>query len=140
MWSSPNFNSGTLMAKATNWSKHEIVCTFSFKKNGCFISTRSNLATWMINTWIQFRVGVFSTSMPATYQIIILVLKVEKILKCSLDLVSSPLPSVKIQIRGGKVCLRCKGKTLLGIVNKLFVFISLLTSSSNVLPLHLSCP
>ena len=38
---------------------------------------------------------------------------------------------------GGKVCLRCKGKTLLGVVNKLFVFKSLLTTPSNVLPLHL---
>ena len=43
--------------------------------------------------------------------------KVEKILKGSLDLI--PSPSVKIQIMGGKVCLRCKGKTLLGVVNKL---------------------
>ena len=42
--------------------------------------------------------------------------KVEKILKGALDLI--PSPSVKIQIMGGKVCLRCKGKTLLGIVNK----------------------
>ena len=42
--------------------------------------------------------------------------KVEKILKCSLDLI--PSPSVKIQIHlGGKVCLRCRGKTLLEIVN-----------------------
>ena len=39
--------------------------------------------------------------------------KVEKILKGSLDLISSPSPSVKIQIMGGKVCLRFKGKTLL---------------------------
>ena len=46
--------------------------------------------------------------------------KVKKILKGSLDSISSPSPSVKIQIMGGKVCLRCKGKTLLGIVNKLF--------------------
>ena len=45
--------------------------------------------------------------------------KVEKILKGSLDLIPSPSPSVKIQIMGRKVCLRCKGKTLLGIVNKL---------------------
>ena len=30
-----------------------------------------------------------------------------------------PLPSLKIQIMGGKVCLMCKGKTLLGIVNNL---------------------
>ena len=63
--------------------------------------------------------------------------KVEKILKGSLDSISSPLPSVKIQNMGGKVCLRCKGKTLLGIVNKLFIFKSLLTTPSNVLPLHL---
>ena len=32
--------------------------------------------------------------------------KVEKILKGSLDTISSPSPSVKIQIMGGKVCLR----------------------------------
>ena len=51
--------------------------------------------------------------------------KVEKILKGSMDSISSPSPSVKIQITGGKVCLRRKGKTLLGIVNKLFVFKSL---------------
>ena len=36
--------------------------------------------------------------------------KVEKILKGSLD--SIPSPSVKIQIMGGKVCLRYKGKAL----------------------------
>ena len=43
--------------------------------------------------------------------------KVEKILKGSLDLISSPSPSVKIQIIGGKVCLKHKGKTLLADVN-----------------------
>ena len=42
--------------------------------------------------------------------------KVEKILKGSLD--SIPSPSVKIQIMGGKVCLRYKGKTLLGVLKK----------------------
>ena len=52
-------------------------------------------------------------------------------------MISPPSPSAKTQIMGGKVCLRCKGKTLLGIVNKLFVFKRLLTTSSNVLPLHL---
>ena len=50
-------------------------------------------------------------------------LKVEKILKSSLNLIPSPSPSVKIQIMGGKVCLRCKGKTLLG-VDKKFVDIT----------------
>ena len=37
--------------------------------------------------------------------------KVEFFLKGSLDLISSP--SVKIQIMGGKNCLKCKGKTFL---------------------------
>ena len=66
-----------------------------------------------------------------------LLYKVEKILKGSLDSISSPSPSVKLQIMGWKVCFRCKGKTLLGIVNKLLVTKSLLTTPSNVLPLHL---
>ena len=66
--------------------------------------------------------------------------KVEDILKGSLDQNPSPSPYVKIQIMGRKVCLRCKSKKLLGIVNKLFVFKSLLETSSNILPLHLSCP
>ena len=53
--------------------------------------------------------------------------KVEKILEDSLDLILSPSPSLKIQIMGGKVCLRCKGKTLLGVVNKLLKTKSLLS-------------
>jgi len=53
--------------------------------------------------------------------------KVEKILKGSLDSIPSPSPSVKNQIIGRKVCLRCKCKTLLGIVNKLLKAKSLLT-------------
>ena len=63
--------------------------------------------------------------------------KVEKILKDSLDSIPSPSHSVKIQIMGGKVCLRCKGKTLLGVVDKLLKTKSLLTSPSNVLPYYL---
>ena len=63
--------------------------------------------------------------------------KVEKILKGSLDLIPSPTPSVKTQIMGRKVCLRCKGKTLLGVVNKILKTKSLLTSPSNVLPYYL---
>ena len=59
--------------------------------------------------------------------------KVEKILKGSLDLI--PSPSVKIM--GGKVCLRCKGKTLLGVIKKHLNTKSLLTSPSNVLPYSL---
>ena len=62
--------------------------------------------------------------------------KVEKILKGSLDSIPSPSPSVKIQIMGGKVSLRYKGKTLLGIVNKILKT-NLGTSASNVLPYYL---
>ena len=61
-------------------------------------------------------------------------LKVKKILEDSLDSIPSPLPSVEIQIMGGKVGLRCKGKTLLGVVNKLFFTKNLLTTPSNVWP------
>ena len=63
--------------------------------------------------------------------------KVKKILKGSLNLISSPSPSLKIQIMGGKVCLRCKDKTLLGVVNKHLKTKSLLKSLSNVLPYYL---
>ena len=45
--------------------------------------------------------------------------KAETILKSILNLFSSPSPSLIIQIMDGKVCLRCEGKALLGVVNKL---------------------
>ena len=60
--------------------------------------------------------------------------KVEKVLKGCLVLIPSPSPLVKIQILGGKVCLRCRGKILMGVVNKLLKTKSLLTSPCNVLP------
>ena len=54
------------------------------------------------------------------------VCNVEKILKGSLNLIPSSFPSSKIQIMGGKVCLRFKSKTLMGVVNKLLKIKSLL--------------
>jgi hypothetical protein len=57
------------------------------------------------------------------------------VLKGRLDSILSHSPSVKIRIMGGKVCLRCKGKILLGVVNKLMNFKSILTTPSNVLPI-----
>jgi hypothetical protein len=63
--------------------------------------------------------------------------KVENISKGSLDSMPSPSPSVKIQILGRKVCLSCKGKTLLGIVNKVLKTKTLLTSPSNVLSYYI---
>ena len=58
--------------------------------------------------------------------------KVEKILKGSLDSIPSPSLLVKIQIMGGKVCLRCKGKTLLGAMFCLYI-------SCNNLNFHWRC-
>ena len=63
-----------------------------------------------------------------------IVVKVEKILKDSLDLIPSPSTSVKIM--GGKVCLRCKGKTLLGVVNKLLKVKIFCPITSNKLSPH----
>ena len=85
------------------------------------------------STWILLY--IFWTFLHSLVRRILILCKVEKILKGSLD--SIPSPSVKIQIKGGKVCLRCKGKTLLGVVNKLLKTKSLLTSPSNVLPYYL---
>ena len=67
---------------------------------------------------------------------ILFFIKVGKILKGSLDPIQSPSPLVKVQIMGGKICLKCKCKTLLSVVNKLLKK-SLLTAPSNVLPLYL---
>jgi hypothetical protein len=50
--------------------------------------------------------------------------------KASLDLIPSPSPSVKTQIMDGKVCLRCKGKTLLVVGQQTF---------ENKIPSKLSC-
>ena len=61
---------------------------------------------------------IFGTDCPMSQ--VLSSAKEEKILKGSLDSIPSPSPSVKIQIMGGKVCLRSKGKTLLGIFNKIF--------------------
>ena len=54
--------------------------------------------------------------------------KVEKILKGSLDSIPSSSPSVKIQFIG-----RCKGKTLLVFVNKLFISVQLIVFLDHVL-------
>ena len=69
-------------------------------------------------------------------------LKVEKILKGRLNLISSPSPSLKLQIMGRNVCLGCKG-TLLGAANKLLKIKSLLNMpamSCLYTSSKLSCP
>ena len=56
--------------------------------------------------------------------------KVEKMQDDSQDSIPSPSHSVKTQIMGGKVCLRWTGKTLLGIVNNIFVLKQCFTFTS----------
>ena len=63
--------------------------------------------------------------------------KVEELLKGSLNSILSPSPSVKIQIMGGQVCLRCKVKTLMGIGQQTLKTKSLLTSPINAIPYYL---
>ena len=76
---------------------------------------RSYLNNFMEGCWPQARFFSNTESFIETCN-------VKKILKGSLDSISSPSPSVKIQIICGKVCLRCRGKTLLGIVHKTFEY------------------
>ena len=80
---------------------------------------------WLQSYQIKKKLAYFLNHYKSIYH------KVEKILKGSLDSTPSPSPSVKIQIMGGKVCLRCKDKTLLGDVNKLLVFKKMLATPSN---------
>ena len=73
---------------------------------------------------LKFHLNPFSSSMvsPTFWSLIemnSIIGKVEKILKGSHYLIPSPSPSVKIQIMAGKVCLRCKVKTLMAVFNKL---------------------
>ena len=62
--------------------------------------------------------------------------KVENILKVSRDSIPSPSPSVEIQIMGGKICLRCNSKTLLGVVNNVLPQVNFPTNNLNF---HRSC-
>ena len=100
---------------------------------------------WRIELWwlhqFLIKIGIFNLDFLTTKHQMLKIkihnIKVEKILKGSLDSISSPLPSVKIQIVGRKVCLRCKGKTLLAIVNKFLKTKSLTTSPSHIFPYYL---
>ena len=67
-------------------------------------------------------------------------IKVENMLKDSLDMIPSHSPSaIIIQIIGGKICLKCKGKTLLGVVNKIFVFKSFFVYSEIIKEAKFHC-
>ena len=109
----------------------------SFWSCSCYRPSSTMFWSWV---WVNLSVGWWDSGwlwdlskyLPQSVSY-----KVEKILKGSLDSMPSPSRSVKIQIMGRKVCLSCKVKRLLGIVNKLLNTKSLLTSPSNVLPYYL---
>ena len=79
--------------------------------------------------------GVAGEKGVAQHTLLRFVIKVENIEEDSLD--SIPPPRRHLPSNGEKVCLRCRGKILLGVVNKLLKTKSLLTSLSNVLPYYL---
>ena len=99
-----------------------IFVSFFCRRSSSARSNSNNEATTSSHSgtfWHNFVQWVFSDQFHHLYPFQI---KVEKKLKGSLDSIPSPSPSVKIQIMSRKVCLRFIGKTLLGVVNKLFVF------------------
>ena len=113
-----------------------IVCLiYKYKKQHMIVLFNcSYLKYFLVNVlYATVQCETFSFKSPCN-------IKVENILKGSLDSIPSPSHSVKIQIMSGKVCLRCKGKTLLGVINKLLQTKKLLTSPCNVLPYYLSRP
>ena len=116
-----------------NQLKHDLPVTPTHSINfGSSLSSR-------LSHWFSSRSLLNILSLGQTFQLHYNITKVEKILKGSLDLITSPSPYSKIQIMGRTFYLRHKDKTLLAIVNRLFVFKGLLITYSNVLPLYLSC-
>ena len=100
----------------------------NFKSHGIYISICYGENNWKTKDEKR-RIGELTISKTKG--------KVEKILKGNLDLIPSPSPSVKIQIMGGKVCLRCKGKRLLGVVNKLLKVKSFAFTPQANFPAHI---
>ena len=72
-----------------------------------------------LHKFLELPIVYYDFDIKAPVYILFLYDEVEKILKGSQDSIPSPSPSATIQIICRKVCLRCKSKTLLGIVNKL---------------------
>ena len=105
----------------------------SFGSCNCLLDPYVEFSTKYLRVWTRYSQFSYVLYTVGTVKNVIRN-KVEKILKGRLDLIPSPSPSVIIQFIGRKVCLRCKGKTLLGIVNELLETKSLLTTPSNVLP------
>ena len=102
------------------------IIRYAIKEN---VGTSQQYDAKLITTWSNelmeaCLVALTKLQKPFKYIGMILKYKVGKILKGSLDSIPSPSPSMKNQIMGGKVCLRRRGKTLLGVVNKFYAFLA----------------
>ena len=96
---SPPLHGGQLLVKSENNYKRNFHKPLNIKPNG-----------------VPGRRPILPTvDMDANEVLKVRILKKVKVKKI-------PSPSVKIQNMGGKVCLSCEGKTLLGNVNKPFIF------------------
>ena len=95
---------------------------YSFLHSACLDQLRKeSLSGYLQTAWFLYHIHTF-TAADAIKQGIEKwgIRKIVKILKGRLDLIPSPSLSVQIQIMGGKVCLKSKGKTFLVLVNKPF--------------------
>ena len=119
-------NSGKLVGKIKRLHTHQSFNYVCKKKSIVFRSKKLYVLRIRYRHHLQWNQNHYEVAFWFTAHLFLLC-KVETILKGSLDLIPSPSPSVKIQIMGGKVCLRCKGKTLLGVANKLLKTKGLLT-------------
>ena len=130
-------NTKTFLILQAHFSRLQLPCSDYYTDTKSVLDQTIRILQAMIdvcaeNGWLASTLRIIQL-----LQMVSFVGKVEIFLKGSLDSIPSPSPSVKIQIMGGKVCLRCNGKTLLGVANKLLKSKSLLTSPSNVLPYSL---
>ena len=96
-----------------------LVKTLFVRPYGFYIS--NFLSTYLQSFFMSLLTYIWGFYHPVQFLTLFVYLedqsKVEKIWEDNLDSIPSPSTSVKIQIKSRKVCLRCKGKTLLGIVN-----------------------
>ena len=120
-------NTKTFLILQAHFSRLQLPCSDYYTDTKSVLDQTIRILQAMIdvcaeNGWLASTLRIIQLMQMVSFEG-----KVEIFLKGSLDLIPSPSPWVKIQIMGGKVCLMCKDKTLLGIVNKLLRRKSLLT-------------
>ena len=88
--------------------------SLQYLKNGKEYSKKNHSSKlfYLLSNFLRCLSKIIRFLIPSSASMIVIIIKhkVEKILKGTLDSIPSPSPS--IQIMGGKVCLKCKDKTL----------------------------